>query len=133
MSDINPEQPEPMAEQPETMAEAAREYRRTLVEHYRHTDRGRALSGQRPNEARLPTALRELVQRIRREQPQRRFELLKYRHTVGDEVVTEYDDGAPMPPEEQLMMASVTTSVVLADEIRVEVHLLIGAWQPVGR
>ena len=123
------------------MAEAAREYRRTLVDHYRHTARGRgqpdspgaAASGQRPNEAKLPTALRELVQRIRKEQPQRRFELLKYRHTVGEEVVAEYDDGAPMPPEEQLMMASVTTSVVLGDEIRVEVHMLVGAWQPVGR
>jgi hypothetical protein len=66
---------------------------------------------------------------VRAEQPQRRFELLKYRHSVGEQVVTEIDDGAPLPPEDQLMVASVTTSLVLGDQITVEVHMVIGAWK----
>jgi hypothetical protein len=122
---------------PASTAEAAREYRRTLVENYRHARQGLRQPapgvGRRPAEAQLPAALRELIQRVRTEQPQRRFELLKYRHTVGERVVTELDDGEPLPPEDQLMVASVTTSVVMGDQVTVEVHLLIGAWQNVSR
>jgi hypothetical protein len=118
---------------PSSTAEAAREYRQTLVEHYRHSRQGKPPptpgAGKRPAEAQLPAAVRELIQRVRTEQPQRRFELLKYRHSVGEQVVTEIDDGAPLPPEDQLMVASVTTSLVLGDQITVEVHMVIGAWK----
>lgn len=122
---------------PTSTAEAAREYRRTLIEHYRHARQGPQQPapgiGKRPAEAQLPAALRELIQRVRAEHPRRRFELLKYRHTVGEKVVTELDDGGPLPPEDQLMVASVTTSVVMGDQVTVEVHMLIGAWQNAGR
>jgi len=120
---------------PTSTAEAAREYRRTLIENYRLARQGRPAPGvgKRPVEAQFPAALRELIQRVRTEQPQRRFELLKYRHTVGERVVTEVDDGEPLPPEEQLMMASVTTSVIVGDQVTVEVYMLIGAWQNAGR
>jgi hypothetical protein len=122
---------------PGSTAEAAREYRRTLIEHYNHARQGRPQPGQgagkRPAEAQLPAALRELIQRVRTEQPHRRFEVLKYRHTANDRVVTELDDGAPLPSVDHLMVASVTTSVVLGDEITLDVHMVIGAWEGVGR
>lgn len=121
---------------PLSMAEASREYRRTLAENYRYArqvpprnPRPQVSSpGGRPTEAQLPAALREVLQRARAEQPQRRIELLKYRHTVGEQVVMELDDGAPLPPEEQLLAASVTSSLVAGNLLTVEVHLVIGAW-----
>lgn len=123
---------------PMSTAEAAREYRRSLVENYHRERQGSQLLaseqlargvGKRPVEAQLPASLRELIGRVRAEHPQLHFELLKYRHNVGEQVVTEVDDGAPLPSEDQLMVASVTTSVVIGDQITTEVHMLLAQYQ----
>jgi hypothetical protein len=127
-----------------SIAEASREYRRALAENYRHAQQGKARGPQhqavaaqaqkpRPVEAQLPAALREVLQRAQAARPQRRIELLKYRHTSGDQVVLEIDDSSPLPPDDQLLVASVTTSLVTGEQLSVEVHMVIGAWQNVGR
>jgi hypothetical protein len=54
---------------------------------------------------------------------------LKFRHTVGDQVVSEFDNGSALPPQDQLVVANVTTSLVTQGQIDTHVYMLIATWQ----
>jgi hypothetical protein len=86
----------------------------------------------RPADEDLPLALLEQVQRVRSVYPSSTLELLKYRRTLNDQVVIEMDDGTPLPPPEQLVALSLTTSAVMQGFNEIEAHLLIAAWPSGG-
>lgn len=83
----------------------------------------------RPTVENLPQIVQDVYKKVLADYPDRGVELLKYRHTVGDKLITDIDDQTPLPSEDQLVVMNVTTSIVVEGKIEVTVYMLIGAWQ----